>query len=80
MGATTTTTNNAYQDGLDKYTVKFTNNASNEDIELVERLIKREGGHILYYQTLFPGFDVLLSRRGVVYLKVNPAVKGLQKL
>jgi hypothetical protein len=72
--------NNAYKDGLDRYTIKFTNNASNEDIELVERLVKREGGYIVYYQTLFPGFDVMLSRRALVYLKVNPAVRGLQKI
>lgn len=75
MGST-----NATQSGLDRYTIKFSNTASNEDIELVERLVEREGGYIVYYRTMFPGFDVMLTRRAVVYLKVNPAVRGLEKL
>lgn len=64
---------------LERYTVKFAPNASGEDVDLVERLVEREGGAVEYYQPQCDGMDVLLTRRAVVYLTVNPAVLSVDK-
>lgn len=64
---------------LERYSIRFEDSATNEDVTLVERLIDREGGYVLYCHRDLCGVDVLVNRRAAIYLRVAPCIREFMR-
>jgi hypothetical protein len=64
---------------LKRYIVRFKSETPERDIRLIQQLVVKQGGGILNIETLFLGFNAVLTRETVDFLRWHDQVDQMLK-